>query len=93
MSQIWACFKILAWSLSKGEIRQDITQDSHARNARADVIVRSPVSSGFVFENGQRATDDSCTIATAFRFVSKNGEALYSSGTAEVELLRKIQDA
>jgi hypothetical protein len=88
-------FKVIsADTLSKAETRQYLTDYSRKlKHVRVDGLVftlRSLVTSTLSFDNTQHSKSDSCTIASAFKFVGKDGVA-YSNGKMETELLQRIK--
>ena len=89
-------FKIVGLNLSKSQIHSNITPDSRAKNAHFEGVVftlRSLVSTALSFDDGQKSVGDSCTVSSAFRYASKDGATLSSSGTAEKELLKTIKNS
>jgi hypothetical protein len=90
-------FKVISsGNLKKADIRQYLTDGSDkAKNVHVDQLVftlRSLVTSTLSFDDAQRSAADSCTIAAAFKFASKGGSALQSSGKMETELLQRLKD-
>ncbi len=54
--------------------------------------LRSLVGTSLSFDGSPaKSAANSCTISTAFKFVSKNGRILLSSGAAEKEMLELLK--
>jgi hypothetical protein len=59
--------------------------------AMSDFTLRSLVTSTLSFGNTPLSKDDSCTIAAAFKFVSKDATPWESSGKMEIEFLQTLK--
>jgi len=88
-------FKVVQMeSLTKAEASRYIDGVSKVKNVHVDQAVftlRSLVASSLSFDNAQHSTANTCTIAAAFKFVGKDGNALGSSGKMETDLLQTIK--
>lgn len=82
--------------LTKAEIRRYVAdvskKDRSVHPGQLIFTLRSLVASTVSFDSGQSSVGDSCTIAAAFKFVNKSGDALPSTGAMEAELLQAIRD-
>jgi hypothetical protein len=84
---------LLKDNLSKAETIKYL-EPTKTKNVRADQLAftfRSLVTSTLSFDNAPHSTGDSCAIAAAFKFVSKDGASVFSNGKMEVELLEKLK--
>lgn len=79
-------------NLTRSDIRQ-YTEGGSGPVHLSQVVVtlRTLVTSTLSFDGAGRAAGESCAIASAFKFVGKNGNVLYSNGNMEIEFLQKIQ--
>jgi hypothetical protein len=83
-------------NLTKADVRQYIadvsTVDKRYYVSELVVTLRSLVTSTLSFDNAQPSVSSSCTIASAFKFVSKDGRVWESSGKMEAEFLQTLKD-
>jgi hypothetical protein len=87
-------FKVIDMALTKGDIRRYVIADKKTSNVHVDQVVvtlRSLVTSTLSFDNAHHSSADSCTIAFAFKLVSKDGTVFGSNGNLETEILQRLK--